>query len=206
MLIESELLIGQFSERCVAGGKALSHRVLGCLAFGDVARDLGEPLVGTLVVVHGSDHDVGPESGTVLADSLCLFLEAPLGEGFLQFAGGLIGCAILGNVKTRKMLAYNFLISIALDASRTRIPTNHVALGVEHIDGIVLDPIVQQPKPFLTFVQPFFSQLAFRDIRTDPDVLPRFSIPSGEWDDGRIDPVNRTILSAVLNLAVPNLS
>src|SRR5258708_20234649 len=126
MLIESELLIGQFSERCVAGGKALSHRVLGCLAFGDVARDLGEPLVGTLVVVHGSDHDVGPESGTVLAHSLRLFLEAPLGEGFLQFAGGLIGFAILGNVKTRKMLPYNFLISIALHPTLPPTPPNHL--------------------------------------------------------------------------------
>src|SRR5258708_31719448 len=55
------------------------------------------------------------------------------------------------------------------------------------------------------FFQRRSRQLAFRDVRWDGHVLPRLSIPSGEWDNGRIHPVNRAILGPVLDLAVPNL-
>jgi hypothetical protein len=105
MLIQCELLIAQFLERGLAGGKAFLHDIFGSLPFGDVTRDLGETLVNAVVVVHGSDHDVGPENGAVLADSLRLLFEASLGKRLLQFVIGFVIFASLQSVKTGKMLA-----------------------------------------------------------------------------------------------------
>src|SRR6266567_592241 len=105
MLIQSEFLISQFLERSLASGEAFLHRVLGPLAFGDIARDFGETFVNAMVVEHGGDYDVRPERRAVLANSPRLLFESPLGERLLQFLRRFIGFAILANVKAREMLA-----------------------------------------------------------------------------------------------------
>ena len=53
--------------------------------------------------------------------------------------------------------------------------------------------------------QGLFRQLLFGDVRSDGNVLLRFSIRSYERNNRRIQPVSRTILRPVLYLAVPNL-
>ncbi len=206
MLIEREFLVRQFFQRSLAGGQAFLQRFLRRSAFGDVARDFGKAPERAPVVEHGSDHDVSPEGGTVLADPPGLFLKSPFGEGLLEFSGGLTGFAVFCSVKTRKMLAQNFLLQIALDAGRTRIPANHVTFGVEHVDGVVLDSVEQQPEPFLTFVQHFLRPLALGDIRADRHVLPGFAVGVEKRDDRGIHPVNRTIFGAVADFVPPYLA
>ena len=105
MLIEGEFLMGQILESSFTGGKAFDQRIFSQLAFRDVARDFGESPELSGIVVHGSDHDVGPKNRAVFPDSLRLLFEAPFGERLPQFAGRFVGFAILGGVETRKMLA-----------------------------------------------------------------------------------------------------
>ena len=50
----------------------------------------------------------------------------------------------------------------------------------------------------------FFGSLALGDIGADGDVLPRAAARPEKWDDGGVDPVERSILGAVLDLSVPN--
>ncbi len=49
------------------------------------------------------------------------------------------------------MRSNNLVSGVALDAVRPRIPTNNIALGIEHKDRIILHLLDQQAKPFLTF-------------------------------------------------------
>ena len=81
-----------------------------------------------------------------------------------------------------------------------------MALGVEHVDRIVLDPIEQQAKPLLTIMQRRFCLLAFGDIRPDSHVLSRLTLPAHEGNNGCINPVNRAVFSPVLDLAVPDFA
>src|ERR1039458_7968017 len=59
--------------------------------------------------------------------------------------------------------------------------------------------------PLFALLEQLFGPLALGDIRADSYVLTRLAFRAEERGDGRMQPVNRTILGPVLNLAVPDL-
>ncbi len=77
VLIESEFLVGQFFESSLAGGEAFLQGIFSALTFRNVTRDFGESPELSSIVVHRSDHDVGPKSRAVFPHSLRLLFEAP---------------------------------------------------------------------------------------------------------------------------------
>src|SRR5258707_7609241 len=58
----------------------------------------------------------------------------------------------------------------------------------------------------IQFTDLLLNELALSNVGADRDVLPRLSVGSYERDDGGIYPIKRTILGAILDLVVPNLS
>src|SRR5258708_1196988 len=80
-----------------------------------------------------------------------------------------------------------------------------MSIGCRH-PGELLDAIGHGLEALLAPVPSLFPNLPFRNVRTDRDVLLRFAVATNEWDDGRIHPVDRTILGAVLDLAVPDFT
>ncbi len=81
------------SSACSAARRSVRSRVT-----------LPKPRSSPLVVVERGDDDVGPEAGAVLADAPALVLEAALGDGGLELAGGLAGGVVLGGVEDEKCL------------------------------------------------------------------------------------------------------
>jgi len=83
-------------------GRSLQQALELCLdllAFGEVSGDLDEPAQAAVFVMHGSDDDVGPELGTVLANPPGLLLEAIVDPGQLELLIGGPGRALVVGVE-----------------------------------------------------------------------------------------------------------
>ncbi len=50
-----------------------------------------------------------------------------------------------------------------------------------------------------------FERLSAGNVGSDSDVFVRLTLDTGERDDGRVNPVDRTVLGPILNLAMPHL-
>ncbi len=104
---------GELSERVelLGLGELLVHRFeldLRIAAFGDVARDLGEP-DELAVLVDRVDHDAGPEERAVLADAPTFLLVAALFPGDAERTGRLAVGAVGVGVEPGEMLAQDLL-------------------------------------------------------------------------------------------------
>src|SRR5665213_2539411 len=120
---------------------------------------------------------MSPKTAAVLADTPAFFLEFAFAFRGLQRPLRLTGGAILIGIKLREMPADDFLRKIALDTLRTEIPVGDVALGIEHVNGVVGDALHQEPE--LLFAEPqhplgFFAlgEIA-RDLGVTDDVAGR---------------------------------
>jgi hypothetical protein len=138
----------QQAETLLAG----AQRILGLLALGDVAGDLGEAQQRAFLVVDRIDHDVGPEARAVLAHAPGLGLVLALRQGGFQGKLGHAGVLVLGRIEARKMLAQDFLGLVTLETVGAGVPAADAAVRVEHVDGVVADardqvlvtPVVRQ--------------------------------------------------------------
>src|SRR5687768_12074365 len=63
--------------------------------------------------------------------------------------------------------ADHFVGVVARDAVSTRIPARDAALGVEHVDRIVLHPVDEQSEALLASAQPFLVLAALGEIARD---------------------------------------
>src|SRR5205085_6579621 len=50
-----------------------------------------------------------------------------------------------------------------------------------------------------------FGRLARRDVAADGDVLTRLAVAVEQWDDRRIDPIDRSVLRPIPQLTAPHL-
>ncbi len=124
---------------------ALPQRVLGGLAFGQIAGDLGEAEQLTGRIEDRIDHDIGPEPCAVLADAPAFGLEFALPLRSLQGASRQAGGAVFLAVEAGEMLADNLVGAVTLEALRAGIPAGHDAGRIEHIDGVIGNRFDQKP-------------------------------------------------------------
>ena len=109
---------------------AQAQRLIGRLAFADVARDLGEAEQAALVVDDGIDDHMRHEAGAVLAHAPALCFEFSFGFGPVQVQRGYAGGLIFQSMKAREVLADDFVGDIAIDALRARIPAYDDPVGI----------------------------------------------------------------------------
>src|ERR687892_2317766 len=62
----------------------------------------------------------------------------------LWFAGGNIVCRVEG----REIFADDFFRGITFDFLRACIPSDHIAVGIQHVNGVLLDAIHQNLELF----------------------------------------------------------
>ncbi len=103
-------------------GARLLQLLLRPALLGDVAGDLGEADMTSLVVADRIDDDMGAEAGAVLAHAPGLFLIFAVAQRGLERARRLAGGAVLVRVEEREMAADDLVRAIALDRLRARIP------------------------------------------------------------------------------------
>ena len=109
----------------------------GIPAIGDVARDLGQADDLALLVANDVHRGQGPELRAILAYAPALILRHSLLQGLAQQAFGAAVGTIFGGEEQGEMLADHLVGAIALDPLGTGVPRHHMAIWVEHVDGIV---------------------------------------------------------------------
>src|SRR5207245_1324125 len=97
-------------------------------------------------VANGIQDDARPEARAPLADTPALRLEAPLGLRPADLFGGHALGNGVGHVKARDRLVEDLVGPVAEDPLRAGVPSNDVALGLEHDDAVVLDVVGDQAK------------------------------------------------------------
>src|SRR5258708_12057152 len=107
---------------------------------------------------------MGPETRAVLAHAPALVCESLLLPCGLQFIPRLASDHILSRIKPREVLTDDFLGSIPFDGLGPIVPTDHVALWIKQVNGVVLYPGDHQAKPFLTLPQCFLGLFTLGDI------------------------------------------
>jgi len=123
----------QQAEALLAG----AQRVLGLLALGDVARDLGVAEQVAVLVMDRVDDDAGPETGAVLAHAPALGFVFTLGKRGGQGARRQAAFAVFRRVETREVLPQDLGRLVALEAARAAVPAADVAFLVEHVDRVI---------------------------------------------------------------------
>jgi hypothetical protein len=118
--------------------------LLGKLALGQVARDLGEADQSSGRFPDRIDDHVRPEAGPVLAHAPAFTLEAPLFGRRAESQVRQSGPPILLRVEAREMLAEDLGLRVALEALRAAVPAGHDPAGIEHVDGIIGDRLDEE--------------------------------------------------------------
>ncbi len=123
------------------------------VAFGDVARDLGETDQRVVLPDRVDDH-AGAKTRAVLAQPPALGLELALGARRFQPTRRLAARDVLRRVEAGEVLADDLAVGVALDALAAGIPAADVAVRIEHVDGVVGNAADQQRELARLVVQP----------------------------------------------------
>src|SRR6195256_2226793 len=134
------------------------------MPFGHVPSDLGEALQTPLSVPQRSDNNVGPETGTVLADSPSLILALAALSSFLQDFLWPSTLHIFREIERGNVLPEDFLRPVAFQTLRTIIPTDHAAERIQVEDRVLLDGLHKQTEALLAVAQSLLRVLAIRNI------------------------------------------
>ncbi len=113
------------------------ERLLDLLALGHIPRDFSEPAQLSRLVTQSGYHYIGPEPRAVLAYAPALLCVSFLLHRGLQFIPGFASFHILSRIEPCEVLTDDFLGPIPFDALGPGVPTDHAALGIEHVDGVV---------------------------------------------------------------------
>src|SRR5947209_742055 len=113
-------------------------------AFGNVARDFGEPGDLPGLIFQRRDHHARPEARPVFAHApafafIMAFLTRPLQHTSRDFRA-----YVFRDVKGGKMAAYDLFRQITLNALRPGVPTGDVAFRIQRVDGVIGHALNQQ--------------------------------------------------------------
>ncbi len=136
---EAELLFG------------LSQFLFGCLALGEITRDLGEADQFSIAVSNRVDNHMRPEPRAIHANTPVLALEPlPFSRGFKRL-GGKPQFPVLRHKEFGKVLTDNFGLGITLESGSAGVPAGYNTIFIQHIDSIICDRINQNTVTFFSF-------------------------------------------------------
>src|SRR5690348_1919749 len=90
------------------------------------------------------DNDIGPESGSVLADAPTLVLEFAFTFGDFERPRRTSSFLIFLGVKSREVLTNDLSRAVALEALRAGVPACDDASRIQHIDRVIRYCLDQQ--------------------------------------------------------------
>ena len=157
-------LVGGDGEQVGLLGDGVPALLLVLPLLGLVASDLGEPDVTTSVVVHGADHHARPEPAPVLAHAPPVLGELAFAEGHLEVALGVVGRLLLGRIEDPERSTDDLARAVPLDPLGPGVPADHVAVHVEHEDGVLANGPDQQPEGRLAASQVVLGRALGSDV------------------------------------------
>ena len=133
--------------------RELTKRLLPLHSLRHIASDFSETDQVFAFVAHGSDNHIGPESGTILANTPALIFKPTLAEGHFEFASGFARAHIFFGIKAGEMPSDDFRCRVTFDAASASIPAGYIADRIKHKDGVILNRIGHQAKTVFAAVQ-----------------------------------------------------
>src|SRR5579872_6459129 len=106
--------------------------------FSVIARDFGESNEFSGSVPQRSDYNIGPELGTIFANSPPLVFSSPIPESYFQFPLRFVGTTVIFRKKAREVLTQYFFALIPFEPLRSQVPAADATLWVQHEDRIIL--------------------------------------------------------------------
>ena len=122
----------QFAIRGFELGVLSGHLLFDYFSFGHVPSYFPKSAQLAHLVPQCGHHHIGPESGAVLANTPTLVLRSPLLRRNLKFPSGLAAFNVVRRIEPRKVLANDFVGSVAFDSLRSGVPGGHAPIRVEH--------------------------------------------------------------------------
>src|SRR6185312_8292128 len=98
-------------------------------------------------------------------------------------------------IERREVPAGDLRGGVSVDALRTLVPARHVAIGIEHEDGVVTDSLNQQPESLLTFADRLLRRPPIGEIARDLGEADQFAMLVAERGDDDIRPEARAVLA-----------
>src|SRR2546426_643166 len=123
---------------------ALSQRVFGPLAVGDVARHFRKATEASRLVTQGRDDHIGPEPRPIFAHSPALVFQQTLARCHAQLLLGLAPLSVFSRIKAGEMLADDLIWAITLNLFCPPVPTDDMPQGIQHENRVVLYALHQQ--------------------------------------------------------------
>ena len=121
--------------------------------LGDVAGDFRKSKQGTVFIADRIDDDVRPEAAAVFADAPTFRLETPLFGRDAESTAGKSGRQVFRRVEPAEILAHDLIGRVALDALRTLVPVGDLAVGIQHINGVVDHRIDEHAEALLSLFE-----------------------------------------------------
>src|SRR5579862_2179134 len=122
----------------------------------DIPRDLGETHYVAAIVAYRIDDDGGEKLRAVFANAKALCFETSGLGGLTERGGRNAGGAVFIGIKAAKVLADDFVGSVACDALGAGIPGGNVAFFIKLKDRVIDDRIDELSVSGFAFNQGFF--------------------------------------------------
>src|ERR1700677_2006860 len=110
---------------------------------------------------------MSPKTGAVLADTPTFLLKLAFAGCGLQRPARLAGGPSFVRIELREMPANDFARSVALDPFRSEVPVGDLAVGVDHVDGVVGDALHKEPELLFAELELPLGILAFGEVARD---------------------------------------
>src|SRR2546430_1982663 len=145
--------------------------------------------------MYRGDDYVRPEAAAVLSDPPALLFDAPFGTGDFEIVLRLTILLVLGRIEEREMLADDLVRPVALDALRAVVPAGHIAVRIEHEDGVILHAVDEQAEHLLALAQALFVFAMPRHVAGDLREADERSGVVAQRGDDRVRPEARAFFS-----------
>ncbi len=144
---------------------------------------------------------MGPEGAPVLARAQAFGFPSALTRGRGKAASRHAFGNVFGRIEAAEMRADDLFGRVSLDALRAGVPAGHIALRVQHVDGVVGDALDQQTELLLAATQRLFRRLALRQIARDFRVADDGALGRADRVDHHVRPEPCAVLAHAPPLA-----
>ena len=112
-------------------------------------------------------HNVGPEARALLTEPPAFVFHPAFGLRHAQKLLGPVGFCVFGEKEIREAPAQAFLVRVAVNPARARVPTGNAACGVERDDCVVSNVLKNQAEALLAFPLDLLRAFANADVTPD---------------------------------------
>ena len=173
----------------------------------NVASDFRKADDLAIIVGDRIDNHMRPEARPILAETPSFLLKTPGFASNAQGVGWRTGLHLFGKIEAREMLADDFVRPVSFDTFGARIPADHRAVRVKHVDRVIGHTSNEDAKLFFAPAQGLLSRPPLGQVTGDLGVADQFRA-APDWVNHDVSPEPDAVLAEppTLSLEPPRFS